>query len=94
MQSEPVQSSWYLVLGRSPQPLSNVTWRDEGLAIVGMAPVVGGQERWVVVGDVWLSDRDGSPILSLPFWPSWAHQPVPQTPRKVSGLAQRTHPTT
>ncbi|MEM1291116.1 MAG: asparagine synthase-related protein [Cyanobacteria bacterium P01_H01_bin.162] len=59
MPSEPAQSSWYLALGRSPQPLSNVTWQDEGLAIVGITPVVGGQDRWVVVGDVWLSDRDG-----------------------------------
>lgn len=48
---------WYLAWGCSDEIGEGVTWRDEQFAIAHAQPTLSPQERFVVVGDVWLSNR-------------------------------------
>ena len=52
-----VAPPWYLAIGRPDQLSEDVTWRDDHIAIAHAQPVLSPQERFVVVGDVWLSNR-------------------------------------
>ncbi|MCA1992960.1 MAG: 7-cyano-7-deazaguanine synthase [Coleofasciculus sp. S288] len=49
--------SWYLAWGRSDEIGEGVTWQDEQFAIAHAQPAFSPQKRFVVVGDVWLSNR-------------------------------------
>lgn len=51
-----VTPTWHLAWG-SPGSLADVTWRDEQLAIAHAQPTFSPQERFVTVGEVWLSNR-------------------------------------
>ena len=47
---------WFVVWGRLEQLSENVTWRDDDFAIAYAQPVFSPQGRFVVVGDIWLSN--------------------------------------
>lgn len=49
--------TWYLAWGCLDQLGTGITWQDDQLAIAHAQPAFSRQERFVVVGDVWLSNR-------------------------------------
>jgi asparagine synthase (glutamine-hydrolysing) len=54
-----VKPDWYIVWGVSSLPLvTGVTWQDEQIAIALTEPTFSPQQQFVVVGDIWLSNRD------------------------------------
>lgn len=53
-----VKSTWYLAYGRVRDGVDDITWQDECIAVGKASPVLSPQQRFVVVGDVWLSNRD------------------------------------
>lgn len=52
-----VAPAWYLAWGRSDKLAEGVTWRDDQIAISHAQPALSPKERFVVVGDIWLSNR-------------------------------------
>ena len=54
--SQPVPT-WYLAWGCVDQLGEGVTWRDDHLVVAHFQPALSPQQRFVVVGDVWLSNR-------------------------------------
>ena len=48
---------WYVVWGQSPVPDPGITWQDHQLSTVHIKPAVSPRERFVVAGDIWLSNR-------------------------------------
>lgn len=52
-----VTPPWYLAWGHQNQMSEGVTWRDDQFAIAHAQPALSPQERFVVVGDIWLSNR-------------------------------------
>ncbi|HBB36298.1 MAG TPA: asparagine synthase [Cyanobacteria bacterium UBA8803] len=63
---------WYLAWGHSEQLSAGVTWRDNQLAIAHAQPAFSLKEQFLVVGDIWLSNRPqllqrlGGDRISLP----------------------------
>lgn len=55
--SEVITSNWYLVWGCSNLLNESITWQDEQLAIAYIQPAFSPQQRFLVVGDIWLSNR-------------------------------------
>jgi asparagine synthase (glutamine-hydrolysing) len=49
--------SWLLACGQTSDLAEEITWRDEDLAIASLPPALSPQQRFVIVGDVWLSNR-------------------------------------
>ena len=56
-----VEPAWHLAWGRPDALSEGVTWRDDFVAIAGTQPALSPQERFVVVGDIWLSNRSQLP---------------------------------
>src|ERR671933_763577 len=52
-----VAPPWYLAWRRPNHLIEGVTWRDDQLAIAHTQPVLSPQERFVIVGGIWLSNR-------------------------------------
>ena len=54
-----VTPSWYLAWGNAwvDKGNSNITWCDNEVAIACIQPTFSPQQRFVVVGDVWLSNQ-------------------------------------
>lgn len=52
-----VAPDWYLAWGRPDQLASGFTWQDDHIAIAHAQPALSPKERFVVVGDIWLSNR-------------------------------------
>jgi asparagine synthase (glutamine-hydrolysing) len=52
-----VSPAWYLVWGYPDNLGEGVTWKDEGFAIFHAQPAISPQQRFVVVGDIWLSNQ-------------------------------------
>ncbi|HEY9874122.1 MAG TPA: asparagine synthase-related protein, partial [Candidatus Obscuribacterales bacterium] len=52
-----VSPAWYLVWGYRDNLGEGVTWKDDGFAIFHAQPAFSPQQRFVVVGDIWLSNQ-------------------------------------
>ena len=52
-----LQPCWDLAWGNLQKLPSGASWQDRRLAIVHARPVFSDSQRFVVVGDVWLSNR-------------------------------------
>ena len=52
-----LQPCWDLAWGNLQKLPSGASWQDRRLAIVHARPVFSNSQRFVVVGDVWLSNR-------------------------------------
>ncbi len=52
-----VTPTWYVVWGHWDSLSENITWRDEQFAIANIQPTFSPNEQFVVVGDIWLSNR-------------------------------------
>lgn len=52
-----VTPAWYLAWGCPDQLSEDVAWRDDKIAIANSQPTFSPQERFVTVGEVWLSNR-------------------------------------
>ncbi len=53
----PAPSGWHLVFGKTDTLPADFSWRDEQFAITKLQPAFSPQHRFVVAGDVWLSNR-------------------------------------
>jgi len=51
-----VAPAWYLVWGRQNHLGEGITWQDDYLAIAYIQPALSQQQRFVVAGDIWLSN--------------------------------------
>lgn len=52
-----VTPDWYLAYGYSDQLGEQITWRDDKIAVINTQPVFSPQQRYVVMGETWLSNR-------------------------------------
>lgn len=48
---------WYLAYGYSDKLGEQITWRDDKIAVINTQPAFSPQQRFVVIGDAWLSNR-------------------------------------
>src|SRR5581483_803920 len=55
--SGPAPSGWALAFGDINIPGEDFSWRDENFAVAQTEPAFSPRQRFVVVGDVWLSNR-------------------------------------
>lgn len=49
--------TWLVAWGKVDRLRENVTWRDRNFAIIDTQPTISPNQQFVVVGDVWLSNR-------------------------------------
>lgn len=52
-----VTPNWYLAYGYSDKLSEQITWRDDKIAVINTQPVFSPQQRFVVIGEAWLSNR-------------------------------------
>jgi len=52
-----VTPNWYLAYGYSDKLSEQITWRDDKIAVINTQPVFSPQQRFVVIGETWLSNR-------------------------------------
>ena len=52
-----ISLAWYLAWGRFDKLAEGVTWRDDQIAIAHAQPALSPKEQFVVIGDIWLSNR-------------------------------------
>ncbi len=52
-----VTPDWYLAYGYSDKLSEQITWRDDKIAVINTQPVFSPQQRFVVIGEAWLSNR-------------------------------------
>ncbi|MFB8790717.1 MAG: asparagine synthase-related protein [Potamolinea sp.] len=52
-----VTPDWYLAYGYSDKLSEPITWRDDKIAVINTQPAFSPQQRFVVIGDAWLSNR-------------------------------------
>lgn len=50
-------SGWQLAVGRVDEITAPKAWRDEGIVIINATPAISPGRRYLVVGDLWLSNR-------------------------------------
>ena len=53
----PAPSGWQLVCGRTNNLGAEFSWREENFAITHLQPAFSPQQRFIVAGDLWLSNR-------------------------------------
>jgi asparagine synthase (glutamine-hydrolysing) len=52
-----VSPTWYLAWGNVDAVTNGVTWRDRSFVIINASPTLSPNERFVLIGDIWLSNR-------------------------------------
>lgn len=52
-----VEPAWYLAWGKANNLTQGVTWRDSSLVIFNAYPTLSPNEQFVVLGDIWLSNK-------------------------------------